>query len=258
MVLCFSLWWPTIPAPWRARTAGVGERDRVAWPHHVDWDDEGGRIMENKESTVRMGFVGGDDEVRRLLGMATQARDIQVAFVVDPNPEAAAMSEARRFNIPTYADANDALQFEPADVVVVLGSREVAERVRRAKGSHEVVGERAGRLLLGMIRARESRADREAITELGQIRREIDKSTRDVSKTLHGIEKISNELEVLAINAGIQASRAGEFGKGFAVVAGEVKSTARVARDLAGDIDRVIGEISTMSERIEQALKKVV
>lgn len=214
--------------------------------------------MENRDTAVRLGVVGGDDEVRRLLSLAVHSREVRLAFVSDLNPDAPAMVEARRLGLPAYNDVGEALQFEPADMVLVLGPKEQAERVRRIKGNHEVLGERAGRMFLEMIRGRETRSDREALTELSQIRREIDKSTRDVSKTLHGIEKISNELEVLAINAGIQASRAGEFGKGFAVVAGEVKSTARVARDLAGDIDRVIGEISTMSERIEQALKKVL
>ena len=146
----------------------------------------------------------------------------------------------------------------PVDILFNAEASEEDAEILRQQESGKVIHSGAALMLIKMLEEYRGQANQQVFADLSGVRQEIDRNTRDVSKTLHGIEKISNELEVLAINAGIQASRAGEFGKGFAVVAGEVKSTARVARDLAGDIDRVIGEISSMSNKIEQSLKKVL
>lgn len=224
--------------------------------------------MESTEGTKRIGLVGAGDTGEKILGILSGKKGVAVVYVVDKDSDAPGMALATRMGIKTLTKPETALKSLEVDLVIdATHSQESAdffrtcllERVGRGEGKSaptEVISAAAALSFYHVVNERREGANQQAIADLNSVRKEIDRNTRDVSRTLHGIEKISNELEVLAINAGIQASRAGEFGKGFAVVAGEVKSTARVARDLAGDIDRVINEISSMSSKIEQSLKK--
>ncbi|ABK44837.1 methyl-accepting chemotaxis sensory transducer [Magnetococcus marinus MC-1] len=214
--------------------------------------------METTEEKKRIGLVGGGAEGKELLRMLAQSSRVEVVYVADSNANSPTMTAAKKLGIKTLSKLEAAVKNVEADYIIVVdSSEEVMSRVHASKHSGEVVSSHIALLFNQIVGDQSGETNQQLFDDLTEVRQEIDRNTRDVSKTLHGIEKISNELEVLAINAGIQASRAGEFGKGFAVVAGEVKSTARVARDLAGDIDRVISEISSMSDKIEQSLRKV-
>lgn len=224
--------------------------------------------MESKEGVKRIGLIGGGRVGEEVLSILSSRKVVSVCYVVDTKSDAPAMILAAKLGIKALTNAETALKSVDVDLVIhATGVPDMAMQLGRllhekgasgagGAGGAELISAEAALSLFHVFNERRDTTNQQAITDLNGVRREIDRNTRDVSKTLHGIEKISNELEVLAINAGIQASRAGEFGKGFAVVAGEVKSTARVARDLAGDIDRVISEISSMSSKIEQSLKK--
>jgi hypothetical protein len=82
--------------------------------------------------------------------------------------------------------------------------------------------------------------------------------TRQVSaiaeRRLGAIEGIIGSTRILALNAMIEASRAGEMGRGFAVVANEVKSVSNNVTQIAGDFSRelqeAIGELNELGSRM--------
>lgn len=215
--------------------------------------------MDNSDGGKKVGIIGGGTQGRALLEVFSKSAGVEVAYVVDADANTPGMALAMQLGIKTLTKPEMAVKNFKVDFILdASGSESISEFMQQNRGSAQIVNADAAMMLIGILQEKRNQANDQVFSDLSGVRQEIDRNTRDVSKTLHGIEKISNELEVLAINAGIQASRAGEFGKGFAVVAGEVKSTARVARDLAGDIDRVISEISAMSNKIDQSLKKVL
>ncbi len=69
----------------------------------------------------------------------------------------------------------------------------------------------------------------------------------DVAGQISGVAKQTN---FLALNARIEAARAGEQGKGFAVVAGEVKSLAEQTGAATAEIDRSVGELTSVVNRL--------
>ncbi|WP_158089397.1 methyl-accepting chemotaxis protein [Magnetofaba australis] len=215
--------------------------------------------METTEEVKkRIGFIGGGGDGKELLRMFAKSNRVEVVYVADSNPNSPTMSAAKKIGVKTLTKIDTAMKNIEADFIIVAEmSEDIINVIHEVNPAGEVLSSEIAIMFYQVLDAQRGETYQQVFDDLTSVRQEIDRNTRDVSKTLHGIEKISNELEVLAINAGIQASRAGEFGKGFAVVAGEVKSTARVARELAGDIDRVISEISSMSDKIEQSLRKV-
>lgn len=90
---------------------------------------------------------------------------------------------------------------------------------------------------------------------------EIDRgveSSKNATKIVKTIDNIAFQINLLALNASIEASHAGDLGKGFAVVADEIKNLAMSSAESASDTADAIGEIVTIMDRTKKCNESLV
>ncbi len=189
--------------------------------------------------TLASTFEGRVLDVTRAVSSASKDMEVSAqtmqATAAETNVQStavAAASEEASTNVQTVAAATEELS---ASIVEI--SRQVSESTR-------VVGQ----------------AVNEATKTKDQIRG-LDEAAQKIGQVVRLITDIAEQTNLLALNATIEAARAGEAGKGFAVVASEVKNlatqTAKATEEIGGQIEGIQSATKTSVDAIERIFETI-
>lgn len=214
--------------------------------------------------TENMTLTGRDevtDVQRSLLQMQANLR----ATLEDIQNSAAQLAAAAEEL--TTVTAQSAITIEQQDQQVQLAATAVTEmsaavdEVAR-NAAHTSEASRIAAELTGDGRQQVSET-RRTIDELGgklsqtgsTVTRLIDETTR-INQVLEVIHGIAGQTNLLALNAAIEAARAGEAGRGFAVVADEVRSLAQRTQASTGEVEKMLVTIHQAGEEAAQNMQQ--
>ncbi|NJL20385.1 MAG: hypothetical protein HC895_05450 [Leptolyngbyaceae cyanobacterium SM1_3_5] len=132
---------------------------------------------------------------------------------------------------------------------VAHNAAEAEMAVQQAAQTVEIGDETMNRTVVGIQGIRATVADTaKKVKHLGE-------SSQKISKVVELISAFAAQTNMLALNASIEASRAGEEGRGFAVVANEVRGLARQSAEATEEIRSLISSIQSETNEVVAAME---
>lgn len=175
--------------------------------------------------------------------------------------EASRVSEQSQIGLRTSNDAAEEMRKQQSETDQVAAAMyEMATTINEVSKNVQVTAERSEHAndmaMEGKNVAITTRQSIEVLKDkVGEISGSVDELSSEIvriAKAAEIIEQIADQTNLLALNAAIEAARAGEHGRGFAVVADEVRELAKRTQDSTKDIHTIINELTERAKRSVQ------
>lgn len=132
---------------------------------------------------------------------------------------------------------------------VAESAREADQVAKLASETAIKGGEAVERTVAGILDIRET------VAETTRKVKRLGESSQEISKIVGLISQIASRTNLLALNASIEAARAGDAGRGFAIVADEVRQLADRAAKASKEIEQIVLQIQSETSNVQQAME---
>ena len=232
----------TLPISQALEAAEEVAEGNLTRPIKVDGNDEAGRLlaaMAKMQDKLR-------DTLQRIAGSATQLASAAEELNAVTDESARGLTQQNN-EIEQAATAVNEMTSAVEEVARNAVSTSEASRnaTTSAGDGHDLVQETVSAIerMSGDVQA--------TATLIGDLANE----SRDIGKVLDVIRGLADQTNLLALNAAIEAARAGEAGRGFAVVADEVRALAHRTQQSTSEIERMIGSIQAGTEHAVDSMR---
>jgi len=219
---------------------------------------ESGRLMANGDLTVHIDDHDNDEMGQ--IAHAFNALSASLRELIDQLQRGATrVSQATESMATMSAQVGESSRRQSASARDVAnaaehlstGNAEVADHAAdvRKQSSESLTDTRRGQEAVDSV-GQQMHDVHDAITQISEATSAFVESAMSISKMTGDVREIAEQTNLLALNAAIEAARAGEQGRGFAVVADEVRKLAEKSAAAADEIDEVT---KTLTDRSESA-----
>jgi methyl-accepting chemotaxis protein len=221
---------------------------------------EGAILNPSNAALKTIGIIGGGKRGSQLFQLFLQSSFVKVAFVSDNNPLAPALAAARKAGVATFSDFNEALNVPVDFIFEVTGQADVVQKLSAKINSStcRLITHDMTAIILQVIDENDQKARQASITEIKQIKTEIDGHLERLDRFVEDIGSVVSEMNMLSINARIEAARVGVNGKGFEVVASEMGKSSASVEKITKEIELITQAIVKTSGQIDDSLKRLM
>jgi methyl-accepting chemotaxis protein len=222
--------------------------------------------LARRDLTAHTRYQGGDEFgviARNLDHMAQQIKDViqeignAAAQVATAAEESSAVALQTSQNVAQQRQGTDqvatAINEMSATVKDVARSTTEAAEMSRQVNDNTLQGKREIEDTVRLVQALSTQAEQTA-----RIILELKKESDAISSVLDVIRGVAEQTNLLALNAAIEAARAGEQGRGFAVVADEVRQLAQKTQDSTVSIQQMISNLQSGSDRAASSMQETL